>query len=133
MTKLEQLTELLADKTLDFGCRVICQKCKKREWHTILNGTGKGWFCTDNMGVADTGKVHFKFKKVIGHPATLARVLEMMSGLDLDWSCFVNTHWRMTFENRLEKTQAHWDLKHDNLSQQSQDTIDFLDGIFFKK
>jgi len=144
--KLEKLTELLADKTLSFGCRVkykdvirtIYADKKNRQW----------WLCFENkyperfkkyliqtkegnFGIGDGEYADYENNiEILGHPITLERVLMKMPEKYLITERSENGG--TIIHPKLDSLLTLWEFGKP-LSEQKPEVIDFLFEIFFNQ
>lgn len=149
--KTERLNELLSDKTLSFGCRVISPSGRKITLARFQKTTGKEVTnfvgqkiiaepATKEYGIFITEEgteYYFAWSEgsktqILGHPVTLGRVLFQMEKLIKPEKFMEFCDYRyILVTGGKNPNERKWDLSKDSLNQQSPETIDFLFSIFF--
>jgi len=133
MTKLTKLTDILADKTLSFGC-VLKHPTHKGRWIITEIKEGKYVYTRDfeaNKGIMFTNEMieYDGGVKIIGHPVTLARI--MFKSNYLNKPIYIdNYEYGEAVINDGDGNLCNWNLEKDTLDQQSPETINYLAELF---
>jgi len=131
--KLTQLTDLLADKTLSFGCRLQNNWSDSHKPYVFIRKAGKNTVTWSEqfkqqmlIGAKRIDDDREPFE-IIGHPVTLARVLEMWEEKhnDANYKVKWKEHW-----SKMPDIVNGWDFKKDTLDQQPPETINYLAELF---
>lgn len=127
--KKKWLIEKLSDKTLSFGCII------EEPSGYIGKYLGKTSNGINLLILYPSGIVFAEYDKlehrILGHPIGIARVLSKVNefpllqfGLFDEGACFYQEF------KRKKQILCKWDLAHDNLEEQSDETIDYLYNLF---
>lgn len=126
MTKTEMLTkiyEVIADKSLSFGCKVIMRDTDIKygtniccpDWLAYYHNDGRWWFEFDKS----------KLVEIIGHPIMLGNILDW-SGRDRWYGVDFDQQGHFEYEGDLDRLLWLWLYKCQSIDQQSDECIKYV-------